>query len=168
MVNFYGWGSYPWCKWHSKCIFWTHWALSDFCPLHWIWWWATWNGTVKKFGQEFETIGQCPMRSNLNGGWSEECYLKIRCTISHHGHQGNHHHHLIVFQAGADVYKSAAWSITAAWQKKGSAFTMAPRALCLRLQNVSQPAQRSQLILVRHTAAHLHCFSASAYRPRSH
>ena len=55
----------------------------------------------------------------------------------------------IVFQAGADVYKSAAWSITAAWQKKGSAFTMAPRALCLRLQNVSQPAQRSQLILVR-------------------
>ena len=26
---------------------------------------------------------------------------------------------------------------------------MAPRALCLRLQNVSQPAQRSQLILVR-------------------
>ena len=166
MVNFYGWGSHPWCKWHSKCIFWTHWALSDFCPLHWIWWWATWNGTVKKFGQEFETIGQCPMRSNLNGGVISRLLPQDTLHNKSSGKSSSSWSRL--YSRPVLMFTKVLPGRSPPWQKKGSAFTMAPRALCLRLQNVSQPAQRSQLILVRHTAAHLHCFSASAYRPRSH
>ena len=165
MVNFYGWGSHPWCKWPSKCIFWTHWALSDFCPLHWIWWWATWNGTVKKFGQEFETIGQCPMRSNLNGGvisrilphhtlhnkssWSSSssdcilvrCWCLQKCCLVDHRR---------LTEEGLRLHNGP----TCPLSKTSKCFAT-------RAKKSIDPGEAA-------LRAHLHCFSASAYRPRSH